>query len=49
MQTKLATPGFNNVEEPIMDMLSMGADKTLDNGRDNLIGPYYPTNWWIKF
>lgn len=36
--------GFNNVEGPIMDMLLMGADKTLDNGRDNLTGPYYPTN-----
>ncbi len=27
-----------------MDMLLMGADKTIDYGRDNLVGPFYPKN-----
>ncbi|HRB70962.1 MAG TPA: DUF6443 domain-containing protein [Flavobacterium sp.] len=36
--------GFNDVEGPIMDMLLMGADKTIDYGRDNLVGPFYPKN-----
>jgi hypothetical protein len=38
----LSKAGLNNVEGPIIDMLLMGTDKTLDHGRDNLVGPYYP-------
>lgn len=36
--------GLNNVEKPLIDMLIMSADKTIDHGRDNLVGPYYPEN-----
>jgi|GEM_PF-1130034 len=36
--------GFNDIEGPIMDMLLMGADKTIDYGRDNLVGPFYQKN-----
>ncbi|THF51739.1 hypothetical protein E6C50_08240 [Flavobacterium supellecticarium] len=34
--------GFNDIEGPIMDMLLMGADKTIDYGRDNLVEPFKP-------
>ena len=32
--------GFNNIEEPIIDILLMEGESAIDNGRDNLIGPY---------
>lgn len=38
----LKKSGLNDVEKSIMDMQIMGLDKTLDHGRDNLIGPYKP-------